>query len=269
MSPEQQLNPVTLMNPMGSIGVDEKQLILTAFGLMLLVVIPVIVMTAVFAWRYRAANVKATYAPKWDYSGKIEFVVWLVPIIIVFILSVLVWRSSHALSPYRPLASTVKPVQVEAVSMDWKWLFIYPQLGIASVNKLVIPTGTPISFRITSDTVMSSFFIPRLGSQIYAMAGMQTRLHLIADQAGIYRGLNAQFSGDGFSGMHFDTVATSNQGFRDWITQVKSGSGVLDDAMFKQLETPSENVQAQYFARVKPDLFGEIIRKFMPGMGHS
>lgn len=267
MNPEQ-MNPVVLMNPAGSIGVDEKYLILTAFALMLLVVIPVIVMAVTFAWRYRASNDKAPYSPKWDFSGKIEVMVWLVPIVIVFILSILVWRSSHALSPYRPIASTVKPIRIEVVSFDWKWLFIYPQLGIASVNKLVIPTGTPISFRLTSDTVMSSFFIPSLGSQIFAMAGMQTKLHLIADKSGTYQGLNTQFSGDGFSGMHFDTIATSNQGFQDWVKQVKTGNGVLNDATFKQLEAPSENVPPQYFAKVKPDLFGDIIRKFKPGMGH-
>lgn len=255
-----------LLNPMGPIGADEKQLILTAFGLMLLVVIPVIVMTFLFAWRYRSSNTSATYTPKWDYSGKIEAVVWLVPTIIVLILSILVWRGSHELSPYRPIASDAKPVQVEAISMDWKWLFIYPELGIASVNKLVIPTGVPISFRITSDTVMTSFFIPQLGSQIYAMAGMQTKLHLVADNPGTYLGMNSQFSGDGFSGMHFDTVATSEQGFQDWIKEVKASNATLDDAGLKKLEIPTKDAPVQYFATVKPGLFSDIIRKYMPGM---
>jgi cytochrome o ubiquinol oxidase subunit 2 len=255
-----------LLDPMGPIGMDEKRLILTAFGLMLLVVIPVIVMTFLFARRYRASNTSATYSPKWDYSGKIEAVVWLVPTIIVLVLSILVWRESHALSPYRPIASNVKPVQVEAVSMDWKWLFIYPQLGIASVNKLVFPSGTPVSFRITSDTVMTSFFIPQLGSQIYAMAGMQTKLHLLADHPGTYRGINSQFSGNGFSGMHFDAVATTEQGFQDWVKEVKASNATLDDASLKKLEIPTENAPVQYFAAVRHGLFGDIIRKYNPEM---
>jgi cytochrome o ubiquinol oxidase subunit II len=255
-----------LLNPMGPIGADERQLILTAFGIMLLVVIPVIVMTFWFAWRYRASNSDATYAPRWENSHKIEAVVWAVPAIIVAFLSVLVWRSSHELNPYKPIASKVKPVQVEAVSMDWKWLFIYPQLGIASVNKLVFPTNVPVSFRITSDTVMTSFFIPQLGSQIYAMAGMQTRLNLLADKAGTYRGMNSQFSGDGFSGMHFNAVATSAKGFQDWVRQVRRSHTTLDQAGIKKLEKRSTNAPVQYFATVQPGLFGSIIRKYMPSM---
>lgn len=252
-----------LLDPMGPIGADEKTLILTAFGLMLIVVIPVILMTFAFAWKYRASNKAATYAPKWDYSGKIEAIVWLVPAVIVAALSVLVWKSSHDLSPYKPIASTVQPVQVEAVSLDWKWLFIYPQLGIASVNRLVIPAGVPVSFRITSDSVMSSFFIPRLGSQIYAMAGMQTRLHLVADHPGTYKGLNTQFSGAGFSGMYFDTVATSQQGFDAWVKQVRQSPRNLDEAAFKQLEVASQNNPPEFFSTVKPHLFDDIIQKYM------
>lgn len=259
-------HPWALLNPMGPIGSDEKSLILTAFGLMLLVVIPVILMTFLFAWRYRASNKRATYAPKWDNSLKIETVVWLVPAAIVLVLSILVWRSSHTLSPDKPLASTVKPIEVQAVSLDWKWLFIYPEQGIASVNKLVFPAGTPVNFRITSDTVMTSFFIPQLGSQIYAMAGMQTKLHLLAEQPGTYRGMNSQFSGDGFSGMHFDAVATSGQGFQDWVKEVKASHATLDDTSLKRLEVPTENAPIQYFATVKPGLFSDIIRKYMPDM---
>ena len=252
-----------LLDPMGPIGADEKTLILTAFALMLIVVVPVIVMTFAFAWKYRASNKAATYQPKWDYSGKIETIIWIVPAVIVAALSVLVWKSSHDLSPYKPIASNVPPVRVEAVAMDWKWLFIYPDLGVATVNKLVIPTGVPVSFRITSDTVMSSFFIPRLGSQIYAMAGMQTRLHLVAAHDGTYEGLNTQFSGAGFSGMYFDTVATSRQGFDAWVKQVRHSSGHLGAAAFKALETPSQNNPPAYFSSVKPRLFDDIIQKYM------
>ena len=177
-------NQLELMNPKGSIGTQEKDLILIALGLMLLVVIPVMVLTVAFAWRYRESNTRATYAPKWAHSTGIEAVVWSIPCVIVATLAVLVWKTTHSLDPYRPLESDVAPVNVEVVALNWKWLFIYPDYGVATVNRLPIPVGTPINFRLTSESIMNSFFIPQLGSQIYAMAGMETQLHLIADQAG-------------------------------------------------------------------------------------
>ncbi|MDE2260866.1 MAG: ubiquinol oxidase subunit II [Betaproteobacteria bacterium] len=256
----------SLLDPKGPIAADEKTLILTAFALMLVVVVPVIFMTFAFAWKYRAGNKAATYAPEWDASAKIEAIIWLVPAVIVVVLSVLVWRSSYALSPYRPIVSTAKPVQVEVVAMGWKWLFIYPDLGIATVNRLEIPTGVPVSFRLTSDSVMGSFFIPRLGGQIYAMAGMQTRLHLVADQPGTYAGLNTQFDGDGFPGMRFDTVATSTQGFDAWVRQVKQSSMALDEGAFKKLEVPSKNNSPEYFSAVEPHLFDHVMHKYMSDM---
>lgn len=253
-----------LLDPKGPIAGHEKGLIITAFALMLLVVIPVIFMTVAFAWKYRASNKEAPYAPNWDYSLKIETVVWVVPAVIVAILAALVWKSSQELNPYRPIASAAKPIQVQVVSMNWKWLFIYPELGIASVNRLVIPTGVPISFQITSDAAMSSFFIPQLGGQIYAMAGMQTRLQLLADQQGSYQGLNTQFNGEGFAGMHFETVAASGQNFDDWVEQVKQGSSPLTGETFKLLETPSQNVSPRYFSSVEVHLFEHILQKYMP-----
>ena len=258
-------SPWTLMDPKGPIATDEKHLILTAFGLMLIVVIPVIVMTFAFAWKYRAGNKQASYTPKWDYSHKVEAVIWVVPAIIVVILSVLVWNSTHELTPEKPLVSTVKPVIVEVVAMDWKWLFIYPEQGVATVNRLVIPTGTPITFHITSDSVMSSFFIPRLGGQIYAMAGMQTQLNLLADTAGTYRGLNTQFSGEGFSGMHFVVEATSPEGFQRWLGDTKNSPLKLDNARFKKLEVPSESDEPAYFSSFQPELFQSILQKYAPG----
>ncbi|MDE1981873.1 MAG: ubiquinol oxidase subunit II [Betaproteobacteria bacterium] len=253
-----------LLDPKGPIAAHEKGLIITAFALMLLVVIPVIFMTVAFAWKYRASNKKAQYAPNWDNSHKIEAVVWAVPAVIVAILAALVWKSSHELNPYRPIQSAAKPVQVQVVSMNWKWLFIYPELGIASVNRLVIPAGVPVSFKITSDAVMSSFFIPQLGGQIYAMAGMQTRLQLVADQPGSYQGLNTQFNGDGFAGMHFETVAASSQDFESWVAQVKHGATPLNETTFKALEIPSENVSPRYFSSVEPQLFERILQKYLP-----
>ena len=262
-------SPWALLDPKGPIAADEMHLILTAFGLMLIVVIPVIIMTFAFAWKYRASNKDANYTPKWDNSQAIEAVVWTVPAIIVLILSILVWRSTHALTPEKPLASAVKPMVVEVVAMDWKWLFIYPEQGVATVNKLVMPVGTPVTFHITSDSVMTSFFLPRLGGQIYAMAGMQTELNLLADTAGTYRGLNTQFSGEGFSGMNFEVEATTPEAFQSWLKETKTIGQSLDGSRFKQLEEPSENDKPAYYANVEPGLFQTILQKYAPSESMS
>lgn len=257
-------SPWAILDPKGPIAADEKHLILTAFGLMLIVVIPVIVMTFAFAWKYRAGNKAAVYAPKWDSSHIVEGVVWVVPAVIVMILGALVWRSTHALDPEKPLVSDVKPLVVEVVAMNWKWLFIYPEEGVATVNKLVIPKDRPVDFHITSDSVMNSFFIPRLGGQIYAMAGMQTRLNLLASEVGTYRGLNTQFSGEGFSGMNFETQVTSPEAFQGWLQDARQGGAALDNATLKVLEEPSENVKPVYFSSVEPALFQTIMQKYEP-----
>jgi len=253
-----------ILDPKGPIAADEKTLILTAFGLMLIVVIPVIVMTFAFAWKYRASNQSATYTPKWDNSHLIEWIVWTIPAFIVLALGILVWRSTHDLTPEKPLVSTLKPITVEVVALNWKWLFIYPGQGIATVNQLMLPAGTPITFHITSDSVMNSFFIPRLGGQIYAMAGMQTELNLLADAPGTYQGLNTQMSGEGFSGMHFEVRAMTPQEFQGWVNSVKKGQLQLDDMHLKQLEVPSENVKPVYFSGVTPMLFQSILQKYAP-----
>lgn len=175
-----------LLDPKGQIGLEQRSLILTAFGLMLIVVIPAILMAVGFAWKYRASNKDAKYSPNWSHSNKVEAVVWTVPILIIIFLAVLTWKTTHALEPSKPLAHDEKPITIEVVSMDWKWFFIYPEQGIATVNEIAFPANTPVYFKVTSNSVMNSFFIPRLGSQIYAMAGMQTRLHLIANEPGTY-----------------------------------------------------------------------------------
>lgn len=251
-----------LLHPAGAIGVHEKDVILTAFGLMLIVVIPVFVMTFLFAWRYRASNKKATYAPDWDFSLVLDLVVWIVPALIVIALGTLAWRSTHALSPYRPLASTRKALPVEVVAMDWKWLFIYPRQHIASVNQLVVPAKVPVDFRLTSDTVMTSFFIPRLGTQIYAMGGMQTKLHLLADKTGTYIGRNFQFDGRGYSDMRFKVIATTAAGFRDWVNKVKQGGGALTFAALRRLERPSIANPVVHYGSVRPHLFEHIIGQY-------
>lgn len=253
-----------LLNPKGQVGLEQRSLILTAVGLMLIVVIPVIIMAFAFAWKYRSSNKNAEYTPNWSHSNKIEVVVWTVPIIIIVLLGTLTWKTTHSLDPYKPLQSDVKPINVEVVSLDWKWLFIYPDLGIASVNELAFPANTPVSFKITADGVMNSFFIPRLGSQIYAMAGMQTQLHLIANEAGKYPGMSAAFSGRGFSGMKFTAIATpTQQEFDQWVDNARKSSNALTLANFNQLAQPSENHPVEYFSQVEPELFKQVITKFI------
>ncbi|PWC18536.1 cytochrome o ubiquinol oxidase subunit II [Brenneria corticis] len=255
---------MALMNPKGQVGLEQRSLILTAIGLMLIVVVPVIIMTIAFAWKFRASNEKAKYTPNWSHSNKIEAVVWTVPIIIIVILAAITWKTTHALDPYKPLESDVKPINVEVISLDWKWLFVYPDLGIASVNELAFPTNVPVAFKITSDSVMNSFFIPRLGGQIYAMAGMQTKLHLIANEAGKYDGISGGYSGKGFSGMKFTAIATpSQQEFDQWVANVRASSKTLNSMdEFNKLAQPSEFHPVEYFSAVQPDLFRNIIRKF-------
>ena len=252
----------TLLNPVGQVGIEERNLIITATLLMLLVVVPVIAMTFIFAWKYRASNKDATYAPKWSHSTKIEVVIWTVPILIILALGVLTYKSTHALDPYRPLESDVKPLTIEVVAMDWKWLFIYPEQGIATVNKIVFPANTPINFRITSDTVMNSFFIPGLGGQIYAMAGMTTKLHLIANHNAELDGISANYSGAGFTGMKFKAIATSQAEFDAWVNEVKASPKQLDQAEYAALSKPSQNNPVALYSSYAPNLFQTIIDKY-------
>jgi len=252
----------TLLDPVGQVGIEERNLIITATLLMLLVVVPVILMTLIFAWKYRASNKNATYAPKWSHSTKIEVVIWTVPILIIIALGVITYKSTHALDPYRPLESDVKPVTIEVVALDWKWVFIYPEQGIATVNKIVFPANTPVNFRITSDSVMNSFFIPGLGGQIYAMAGMTTKLHLIANKNAEMDGISANYSGAGFTGMKFKAIATSEEDFNAWVAEVKASPKQLDNAEYAALEKPSENNPVELYSTVTPNLFQLIIDKY-------
>ncbi len=250
------------LHPRGPIGLAERHLILVVIGLMLIVVIPVFIMTAWFAWRYRASNTKAKYTPNWSYSAVVDLIIWAVPALLIAVLGTLAWTSSHKLDPYKPIDMATKPLRIEAVSMDWKWLFIYPDQNIAVVNKLVFPAHVPLNFKLTSSTVMTSFMIPRLGGQIYAMAGMQTRLHLLANAEGTYRGLNYQYSGNGFPDMNFQAIATSPQQFEAWIKQVKRSPKKLDDTQLKLLEQPSARVPVSVYSSVKTHLFRDIIDRF-------
>lgn len=253
---------MTLLDPKGQVGIDEKNLIITATLLMLLVVVPVIIMTFVFAWKYRASNTQATYAPNWSHSTKIEVVVWGVPTLIVIALGVLIWKSSHELDPYKPLVSDVKPVTIEVVMIDWKWLFIYPEQGIATVNEIKFPANVPVNFKITSDTSMGSFFIPGLGGQIYAMGGMETQLHLISNEEHVYDGMAANLTGEGFSDQKFKAYATSQADFDAWVAAAKKVPHPLELADFNELAKPSVKNPVEYFATVQPNLFQTIIDKY-------
>ena len=251
-----------LLDPAGPISAHEKSLILTAFWLMLIVAIPVFALTFWFAWRYRASNRKATYLPNWDFSWKVDAVIWVLPVFIVVTIGILTWQSSHALAPYRPIASKQKPIDVDVVALDWKWLFIYPQQHIATVNQLVVPVDRPVNFKLTSDTVMTSFFIPKFGTQIYAMAGMKTSLNLMADKVGTYVGRNFQFSGRGYSEMKFQVLAKHETQFKQWVDKVHSSDQKLDMAAMKQLEKHSTADPVRHFSRVDPTLFQAIINKY-------
>jgi cytochrome o ubiquinol oxidase subunit 2 len=252
-----------LLSPKGEIGAQEKTLFLTATFLMLIVVVPVIAMTLYFAWKYRASNTKATYAPKWNHSTAIEVVVWTIPCIIVAFLAVITYKSSHALDPYRPIESSVQPINIDVVSMDWKWLFIYPDYDIATVNEIVFPVDAPLNFRITSSAMMNAFFIPQLGSMIYSMGGMETKLHLIANEPGTYAGLSSNYSGAGFSGMRFKAIATSDADFKTWVEKARASNNPLTPESYQTLLVPSENVPVSYYSSVPTGMFDNIIHSTM------
>lgn len=252
-----------LLNPKGSIGEQEKNLIIVATALMLLVVIPVIGLTLYFAWRYRASNTTAKYSPKWSHSNRIEAVVWTIPCVIVVILAVMIWRTTHSLDPYKPLESKVAPVHVEVVALNWKWLFIYPDYGVASVNHLEIPVGTPVEFKLTADSMMNSFFVPSLGSMVYAMPGMQTQLHLIADSTGTFNGMSAAFSGRGFSDMKFDTVSSTRAQFDAWIAQARQAKDKLNVKTYGTLAMDSNGYPATLYGASEPGLFESVVNRYM------
>jgi cytochrome o ubiquinol oxidase subunit 2 len=257
---------LAVLEPKGPIGGGDRLVILVAIALMLLVVIPVFIMHYLFARKYRASNTRATYMPKWSYNVKIDMAMWLVPVAIVTGLAILSWRETHRLTPAKPIEINAEsPLSVEVVSLDWKWLFIYPDRQIAVVNQLVFPVKIPVSFKITSDTVLGSFFIPQLGSQIYAMAGRQTRLHLMADEPGVYLGQNQQYSGKGYADMHFEAKAVSREQFEAWVQETKRSPDKLDLARYEDLRKPSAPYPVTFFSSVMPGMFDRIIRKYRPG----
>jgi cytochrome o ubiquinol oxidase subunit 2 len=248
-----------VLAPVGPVGALEDQILFETFAAMLLVVVPVIVLILAFAWWFRASNRRAAYLPTWSYSGRVEFTIWIIPLLLILFLATLAWSGAHDLDPYKPLSSQKKPLRVQVVSLDWKWLFIYPDYGIASVNELAAPVGTPIDFHLTSATVMNSFLAPQLGSQIYTMPGMETRLSLQADKPGQYRGLSAQFSGDGFSDMAFTLAARDEAGFAQWVAKVKAAGGRLDGHAYDRLAAEHAASKPLYFGQVAPGLFDHAL----------
>ena len=259
-----------VMNPSGDIAVQQAHLIVVSTLLMLLIIVPVIVLTLLFAWRYRQSNTQAEYQPDWDHSTTLELLIWGAPLLIIIALGLLTWISTHTLDPYRPLQrldaereipATTKVLNVEVVALDWKWLFIYPDLGIATVNELAAPVDTPIRFKITASTVMNSFYIPALAGQIYAMPGMETKLHAVINKPGTFDGFSANYSGAGFSGMRFKFLGMNAQDFSQWVEKTKAGTDTLSRDIYLHLQQPSAKEPVHRYASVAPALFDAVVNR--------
>jgi cytochrome o ubiquinol oxidase subunit 2 len=248
-----------VLDPQGPIASAERLVLFNSTGIMLAIVIPTMLATLGVAFWFRASNSRATYLPDFEYSGRLEILVWSIPIMTVLLVGGVAWVGSYDLDPPKPIASTVKPLKIQVVSLDWKWLFIYPEQGIASVNQLTIPVGTPVSFDLTSSGVMNSFFVPQLAGQIYTMAKMVTRLNLQADHPGKYYGLSAQFSGEGFADMHFTVDAVPSEQFAQWAAAARNGGPVLDAQAYADLEKPSKAVVPFTYRDVASDLFNRLL----------
>jgi len=248
-----------VLDPQGPIASAEQLLLLNSTAIMLVVVLPVILATLGFAWWYRSSNARASRSLDESFEGRAEFVVWSIPALIVILLGGVIWIGSHQLDPRAPIPANAEPLQVEVVALDWKWLFIYPEQGVATVNQLVIPAGTPVHFRLTSATVMNSFFVPQLGSQIYTMGGMTTHLNLLAYEPGEYPGFSANFSGDGFAEMRFIAKAVPAGDFNAWVAKARGTGSALDDASYAVLAKPSIAVPPGTYRSVAPNMFERII----------
>ncbi|WP_176473046.1 ubiquinol oxidase subunit II [Sphingomonas lenta] len=249
-----------LLDPAGPVARGERTMFVNASVIMAMIIVPIIVLTFYFAWRYSAKNPRGRYTPEWSYSGRLELLVWSIPALVIIFLGGIAWIGSHELEPSRPIRSDVPTLEVQVVSLDWKWLFIYPEQGVASVNYLAIPAGTPVRFRVTSATVMNSFIIPRLGSQIYGMAGMDGKLHLLADEPGRYRGLSAHYSGEGFSEMMFLADAMPRERFAAWVRGTRRTGPVLDGPEYLKLERTAATSKAYTYRAVVPGLYQAALR---------
>ncbi len=253
-----------ILDPVGPVGSAEKQIMINSTAIMLAIIIPTMIATIAFAWWFRRGNAKAEYRPDWEYSGAIELVVWAIPAMTIMLLGGIAWIGSHDLEPSKPLASSRPALNVEVVSLDWKWLFIYPDQGIATVNQLVVPQGTPVSYRLTSATVWNVFFVPQFGTMIYTMPRMTTRLNLQADRPGVYDGLSAHFSGDGFPGMQFKAQVLPPDQFAMWAQSQRGQRTALDGRAFAELSKPTSYVKPMTYGAVAPGLFDAIVANRAP-----
>ncbi|HET6608721.1 MAG TPA: ubiquinol oxidase subunit II [Rhodopila sp.] len=258
---------LAILDPAGPVGLADSTLLIDSVAIMLCIIVPVIIGTVGVAWWYRAGNTRAQYRPDFVHSGTVELVVWGIPLLVIMLLGGVAWVGSHDLDPAKPLPPVTRPLRVQVVSLDWKWLFIYPDLHIASVNQLTIPAGTPVEFALTSGSVMNAFFIPRLGSMIYTMNGMTTRLNLQADNPGTFLGESSHYSGDGFSDMHFDVNALAPDMFENWVDATRKKGPVLDEASYEELGKQSLNVQPFTYRDADPGLFARIVAQVIPPAG--
>lgn len=254
---------IAVFDPKGPVAEEQRDLMGTAVLLMALVVIPVLVLAFTFAWKYRASRRQAKYAPDLDHNTKVVFAQWAIPAAVILVLAVVTWNATHALDPSKPIESTTKPITIQVVALQWKWLFIYPEQNIATVNFVQFPERTPISFELTADAPMNSFWIPQLGGQMYAMEGMVTKLHLMADAPGEFQGSSAEISGKGFAGMKFVAKSTAQSDFDAWVASVKQSGALLDLDAYNELAKPSENNPPAFYASAAENLHDTIIMKFM------
>ena len=255
-----------VLDPKGIIALAEKNLLITSVSLMMVVIIPVFVLLAVFSWRYRASNKHAKYTPDWHSNKALEITWWVIPSVIIIMLGILTWTSTHELDPYKPLVSNVQPITIEVVALNWKWLFIYPEEHIATVNFVEFPKDTPINFKITADAPMNAFWIPQLGGQVYAMSGMTAQLHLMGSETGDYKGLSSNFSGDGFSDMKFVARVALESNYEDWLRIVKTSPEVLTFDEYTRLLQPTKNNPPKIYGSVEDGLYTKVIMKFMAPM---
>ena len=259
-----------VLNPSGDVAAQQRDLLVHSTVLMLLIIIPVMALTVWFAWKYRASNRDARYEPDWHHSTRLELVIWAAPLLVVICLGALTWLGTHLLDPYRPLdriapgkpvAHGVRPLEVNVVALDWKWLFIYPEYGFATVNELAVPVNRPIALSITASSVMNSLYIPHLAGQIYAMPGMETKLHGVLNEKGVSQGFSANYSGAGFSGMRFIVRSLSDEDFQKWLQDVRNSDGELTREGYVELAKPSENEPARRYRKVDESLYHAILNR--------
>ncbi|MBV9653158.1 MAG: ubiquinol oxidase subunit II [Acetobacteraceae bacterium] len=260
---------LVVLDPAGDVAMQQRDIVILSTALMLIIVVPVLLLTVVFAWWYRDSNIDAVYDPEFHHSTQLEVVIWSAPLVIIVALGLLTWISTHLLDPFRPLGrvngaeqvavADTKPLRVQVVALDWKWLFIYPDQGIGTVNELAVPVNVPVTFELTSSDVMNSFFVPAMAGQIYTMPGMQTKLHAVLNRPGEYTGMSSQYSGSGFSDMYFTTHGLSGADFEQWVGKVKADGTALGRTEYLNLAQPSEREPVHHYKSVDPGLFAAVL----------